>query len=72
MKYELKKDTKIYVAGHKGLIGSAFIRFFEKNGYTNIVVKDRDKLDLCSKKDTFNFFQENQPEVVILAAGRVG
>ena len=72
MNYELKKDTKIYVAGHKGLIGSAFIRFFENNGYSNIVVQDRNKLDLCSKKDTFNFFQENQPEVVILAAGRVG
>ena len=72
MNYKLKKDTKIYVAGHKGLIGSAFIRFFENNGYTNIVVQDRNKLDLCSKKDTFNFFQKNQPEVVILAAGRVG
>ena len=71
MNYELKKDTKIYVAGHKGLIGSAFIRFFEKNGYTNIVVEDRSNLDLCSKEDTDNFFQENQPEIVILAAGRV-
>jgi len=71
MNYELKKDTKIYVAGHKGLIGSAFMRFFEKNGYTNIVVEDRSNLDLCSKEDTDNFFQENQPEIVILAAGRV-
>jgi len=71
MNYELKKDTKIYVAGHKGLIGSAFMRFFEKNGYTNIILEDRSTLDLCSKEDTDNFFQENQPEVVILAAGRV-
>ena len=71
MNYELKKDTKIYVAGHKGLIGSAFMRFFEKNGYTNIVVEDRNKLDLCCKEDTDNFFQENHPEIVILAAGRV-
>ena len=71
MSYELKKDTKIYVAGHKGLIGSAFIRFFEKNGYKNIVVEDRSNLDLCCKEDTDNFFQENQPKVVILAAGRV-
>ena len=71
MNYELKKDTKIYIAGHKGLIGSAFMRFFEKNGYTNIVVEDRSNLDLCSKEDTDNFFQENQPEIVILAAGRV-
>ena len=72
MNYDLKKNTKIYVAGHKGLIGSAFIRFFEKNGYKNIVVQDRNNLDLCSKKNTFKFFQENQPEIVILAAGRVG
>ena len=72
MNYELKKDIKIYVAGHKGLIGSAFMRFFEENGYTNIVVKDRSNLDLCTKEDTDNFFQENQPEVVILAAGQVG
>ena len=71
MNYELTKDTKIYVAGHKGLIGSAFMRFFEKNGYTNIVVQDRSNLDLCSKEDTDNFFQENHPEIVILAAGRV-
>ena len=71
MSYKLKKDTKIYVAGHKGLIGSSFMRFFEKNGYTNIVVEDRSNLDLCSKEDTDNFFQENQPEIVILAAGRV-
>jgi GDP-L-fucose synthase len=72
MNYDFKKDTKIFVAGHKGLIGSAFIRFFEKNGYTNIIVQDRNKLDLCSKEDTLNFFQESQPEVIILAAGRVG
>ena len=72
MDYSLNKNTKIYVAGHKGLIGSAFIRFFDKNNYKNVVVKDRDKLDLCSKEDTLNFFQENQPEVLILAAGKVG
>ena len=72
MNYELKKNSKIYVAGHRGLIGSAFIRFFEKNSYTNIVVQDRNALDLSSKENTFNFFQKNQPEIVILAAGRVG
>jgi len=65
-------DSKIYIAGHKGLIGSAFVRFFEKNGFTNIIFEDRDKLDLCSKTDTFEFFQRTQPEIVILAAGKVG
>ena len=72
MKYDFKKDTKIYVAGHKGLIGSAFIRFFKKNGYKNIVTQDKHQLDLTCKEDTVNFFRENQPEVVILAAGKVG
>ena len=71
MNFDLKKDSKIYIAGHKGLIGSAFVRFFEKNGFTNIIIEDRDKLDLCSKIDTFEFFQRIQPEVVILAAGKV-
>ncbi len=72
MNFNLKKDTQIYVAGHKGLIGSAFIRFFEKNHYTNIITRDREELELTSESDTYDFFYENQPEVVILAAGRVG
>ena len=72
MKYNFKKGTKIYVAGHKGLIGSAFIRFFKKNGYKNIVTQDKHELDLICKEDTVNFFRENQPEVVILAVGKVG
>jgi len=72
MDFELDKDSRIYVAGHKGLIGSAFIRFFEKNRYNNILVMDKANLDLCSKNDTFSFFKKNQPEVVILAAGKVG
>jgi len=72
MDFSLNKNTKIYVAGHKGLIGSAFVRFFEKNNFTNIIVEDRKKLDLCSKDATFSFFQQHQPEVVILAAGKVG
>ena len=72
MNFHLKKDTRIYVAGHKGLIGSAFIRFFEKNQYTNIITRNRQELELTSKRDTDDFFQKNEPEVVILAAGKVG
>ena len=72
MDFHLKKDTRIYVAGHKGLIGSAFIRFFEKNHYTNIITRNRKELELTSKSDTSDFFRKNQPEVVILAAGKVG
>ena len=72
MSYKLKKDTKIYVAGHKGLIGSAFVRFFEENNYTKLIVRNREDLELTSQSDTFDFFQKTQPEVVILAAGKVG
>ena len=72
MGFKLKKDTKIYVAGHKGLIGSSFIRFFKENQFTNIITRDRARLELTSKNDTYEFFHKNQPEVVILAAGRVG
>jgi len=72
MNFNLKKDTRIYVAGHKGLIGSAFVRFLDKNHYTNIITRDREKLELTSEIDTYDFFHKYQPEVVILAAGRVG
>jgi len=72
MKYNFNKDTKIYVAGHKGLIGSAFIRFFKENDYTNIITRSRGELELTSKSDTSDFFRNNHPKVVILAAGKVG
>jgi GDP-L-fucose synthase len=72
MNFNLKKNTRIYVAGHNGLIGSAFIRFFEKNNYTNIITKNRRELELTSEIDTDSFFHKYQPEVVILAAGKVG
>ena len=72
MIFHLKKDTRIYVAGHKGLIGSAFVRFFKKNHFTNIITRDRGGLELTSESETNDFFREKQPEVVVLAAGRVG
>ena len=72
MNFNLNKDQKIYVAGHKGLIGSAFIRYFIANGYNNIITQSREELDLSSAESTDNFFYNNQPDVVILAAGKVG
>ena len=68
----LNKNTKIYIAGHNGLIGSSFVRFFKNNGFKNIIVKDRSQLDLKSSVDTENFFHKYKPEIVILAAGMVG
>jgi GDP-L-fucose synthase len=72
MNFNLKKDIRIYVAGHKGLLGSAFMRFFKKNHYVNIVIKDRDNLELTSETEVSDFFRKNRPEIVILAAGKVG
>jgi len=72
MDFNLNKNTKIYVAGHNGLIGSAFLRFFENEGYSNIIVEEKNVLNLCSEEETSNFFKKYQPEVVILAAGKVG
>ena len=72
----INNQENICILGDYDVDGSAatslFVRFFEKNGFTNIIFEDRDKLDLCSKTDTFEFFQRTQPEIVILAAGKVG
>jgi GDP-L-fucose synthase len=72
MAFKLDKNKKIYVAGHTGLIGSAFNRYFDSHKYNNVIYKKRSELDLTSQKDTDNFFQEHKPKVVILAAGKVG
>ena len=72
MDFKFNKNSKIYIAGHLGLIGSSFERYFDDNEYDNVIVKKRSELDLTSKEDTYNFFQEYRPEVVILAAGKVG
>ena len=72
MGFSLHANSKIYIAGHNGLIGSAFLKYFRNNDYNNIIYKKRSELDLSSREDTYNFFKENTPEVVILAAGKVG
>ena len=68
----MKKDSKIFVAGHKGLVGSAIVRNLKENGYTNIVTKTRQKLDLLNQKDVLDFFEDQKPEYVFDAAARVG
>jgi len=68
----MDKDSKIYIAGHNGLVGSALIRVLEKSGYTNIIVRNRDELDLTSYIDTEKFFTDEKPEYVFLAAAKVG
>lgn len=68
----MDKNSKIYIAGHNGLVGSAIKRALEKEGYTNLIFKDSKELDLRSQKDVEEFFEREKPEYVFLAAARVG
>ena len=65
-------DSRIFVAGHRGLVGSAIVRLLREKGYSNIITKSRDELDLTNQVAVNNFFAENLLDVVIMAAGRVG
>lgn len=68
----MEKNAKIYVAGHKGMVGSAIVRELVRQGYTNIVTRTHKELDLCRQKDVEDFFEDEKPEYVFLAAGKVG
>ncbi|MEI8364142.1 MAG: GDP-L-fucose synthase [archaeon] len=68
----MNKKSKIYVSGHKGLLGSAIVRTLEKKGYTNILTKTHKKLDLENQQEVDNFFEKERPEYVFIAAGKVG
>jgi len=68
----VKKDSKIYVAGHAGLVGSALIKALNKRGYFNIIGKTKQELDLRDSQKVSAFFKKEQPEYVILAAAKVG
>ena len=68
----MKKDAKIYVAGHRGMVGSAICRELERQGYTNIITRTHAQLDLCRQDAVDAFFAEERPEYVFLAAAKVG
>lgn len=68
----MDKDTKIYVAGHNGMVGSAICRLLRKRGYDNLVYKNHKELDLTRQADVEIFFKDEKPELVILAAAKVG
>lgn len=70
--YPLPKNSKIFVAGHRGLVGSAILRKLEQEGYSNIVVRNSKELDLRDKEQLNKFFEQEQPEYVFLAAAKVG
>ncbi|WP_418966081.1 GDP-L-fucose synthase [Cetobacterium sp.] len=68
----MEKNSKIYVAGHKGMVGSAIVRRLEENGYTNIIYRTSVELDLRNQAAVEKFFVEEKPEYVFLAAAKVG
>lgn len=68
----MNKDSKIYIAGHKGLVGSAILRNLKSQGFDNIVVRTRAELDLTSQQAVNDFFVDELPEYVFLAAAKVG
>ena len=68
----LDRNKKIYVAGHRGLVGSALVRKLEKEGFTNIITKTHEELDLTRQSDVEAFFETEKPDYVILAAAKVG
>ncbi|MBV4428319.1 GDP-L-fucose synthase family protein [Clostridium tyrobutyricum] len=68
----MEKDSKIYVAGHRGLVGSAIVRNLKKNGYKNIITRTHRELDLTDQLAVRNFFESERPEYVFLAAAYVG
>lgn len=68
----MEKDAKIYVAGHRGMVGSAICRELQRQGYTNIITRTHNELDLCRQDTVDVFFAEEKPEYVFLAAAKVG
>jgi len=68
----MEKDAKIYVAGHRGMVGSAIVRELQRQGYTNIITRTHAELDLCRQEQVEAFFAAEKPEYVFLAAAKVG
>lgn len=68
----MDKNAKIYVAGHRGLVGSAIVRELQKKGYTNIILRTHQELDLENQQAVAEFFVQQKPEYVFLSAAKVG
>lgn len=68
----MEKTEKVYVAGHTGLVGSAFVRCLEQNGYTNLILRTHEEIDLTNQGLVESFFRDEKPDIVIDAAAKVG
>ena len=67
-----RKNIKIYIAGHRGMVGSALIRALQKRGYSNLLTRTRKELDLLNQNAVFNFLQTEKPDYIFIAAAKVG
>ncbi len=70
--YQLEKNAKIFVAGHRGMVGSAILRKLEKEGYNNLITRSSKELDLRNQQAVADFFAAEKPDYVFLAAAKVG
>ena len=68
----MNKNSKIFIAGHKGMVGNAILKLLKKKGYSNIITKNKSELNLLNQKEVNDFFEKNKPEYVFLAAAKVG
>ncbi len=68
----MNSNSKIYIAGHRGMVGSAILRNLQKKGFTNFILKTSEELDLRDQKQVADFFEKEKPEYVFLAAAKVG
>ena len=68
----IEKNAKIYVAGHRGMVGSAIVRRLQAGGYTHLLTRTRQELDLLCQGDTFDFLAAEKPAYIFMAAARVG
>ena len=64
--------SKIYIAGHKGLVGSSILRRLKSKGYKNLIYKSKKQLDLKNQKQVLNFLKKNKPDFIFIAAAKVG
>ena len=65
-------NDSVYVAGHNGMVGSALVRTLKEKKYNDLILRTHDELDLTIQKDVINFFREESPDIVFLAAAKVG
>lgn len=68
----MNKESKIYIAGHRGMVGSAIMRELQREGYTNLITRTHSELDLTRQIEVEQFLAEEKPEYVFLAAAKVG